>query len=176
MMAHNVLSGLLLPESFMHSRFFIILATLVALNTVIYAALSLVQRIMLGVFAAELLLKAAGGGPLPIVRASAAHKFDGYDCCAEGALYEQTFTGPAPTCLSAGGAGMGARREDFVFAPLGGDVLSPTLTLNGAPLIVAGNEPPALVGVAADGAAPVTAAPLTFGYVLYPDANAQACA
>jgi heparanase 1 len=78
--------------------------------------------------------------------------------------------------LSAGGAGMGARREDFVFAPLGGDVLSPTLTLNGAPLVVAGNEAPALVGVAADGAAPVTAAPLTFGYVLYPDANAQACA
>lgn len=45
MMAHNVLSGLLLPESFMHSRFFIILATLVALNTVIYAALSLVHVI-----------------------------------------------------------------------------------------------------------------------------------
>lgn len=37
------LSGLLLPESFLHSRFFIILATLVALNTVIYAALSLIH-------------------------------------------------------------------------------------------------------------------------------------
>ncbi len=37
----NVMTGLLLPESFLHSRFFIILATLVALNTVIYAALSL---------------------------------------------------------------------------------------------------------------------------------------
>lgn len=37
------LNGLLLPESFLHSRFFIILATLVALNTVIYAALSLIH-------------------------------------------------------------------------------------------------------------------------------------
>ena len=41
MNALNFVSGLLLPESFLHSRFFIILATLVALNTVIYAALSL---------------------------------------------------------------------------------------------------------------------------------------
>jgi hypothetical protein len=39
----NIISGLLLPESFLQSRFFIILATLVALNTVIYAALSLVH-------------------------------------------------------------------------------------------------------------------------------------
>jgi len=45
MIARSVLTGLLLPESFMHSRFFIILATLVALNTVIYAALSLVHVI-----------------------------------------------------------------------------------------------------------------------------------
>jgi hypothetical protein len=36
-------SGLLLPESFMQSSFFVILATLVALNTVIYAALSLLH-------------------------------------------------------------------------------------------------------------------------------------
>jgi hypothetical protein len=39
----NLISGLLLPESFLHSRFFLILATLVALNTVVYAALSLVH-------------------------------------------------------------------------------------------------------------------------------------
>jgi hypothetical protein len=39
------LLGLLLPESFMQSRFFIVLATLVALNTVIYAALSIVHVI-----------------------------------------------------------------------------------------------------------------------------------
>jgi hypothetical protein len=39
------LQGLLLPESFMQSRFFIVLATLVALNTVIYAALSIVHVI-----------------------------------------------------------------------------------------------------------------------------------
>jgi hypothetical protein len=43
MKALNLISGLLLPESFLSSRFFIILATLVALNTVIYAALSLIH-------------------------------------------------------------------------------------------------------------------------------------
>ncbi|MEY4554485.1 MAG: hypothetical protein RL197_912 [Actinomycetota bacterium] len=37
------LTGILLPESFLHSSFFVILATLVALNTVIYAALSVVH-------------------------------------------------------------------------------------------------------------------------------------
>lgn len=41
----NWLHGLLLEESFMESRFFIILATLVELNTVIYAALSIVHVI-----------------------------------------------------------------------------------------------------------------------------------
>jgi hypothetical protein len=41
----DILSGLLLPESFMQSRFFVILATLVALNTVVYAALSVVHVI-----------------------------------------------------------------------------------------------------------------------------------
>jgi hypothetical protein len=39
------LQGLLLPESFMQSRFFIVLATLVALNTVIYVALAIVHII-----------------------------------------------------------------------------------------------------------------------------------
>jgi hypothetical protein len=41
----NLLDGLLLPESFMQSQFFVILATLVALNTVVYAALSVVHLI-----------------------------------------------------------------------------------------------------------------------------------
>ena len=41
----DLFQGLLLPESFMQSRFFVILATLVALNTVIYAALSIVHVI-----------------------------------------------------------------------------------------------------------------------------------
>ncbi|MFM2024165.1 MAG: hypothetical protein RLZZ56_178 [Actinomycetota bacterium] len=39
----NFHAGLLLPEAFMHGQFFVILATLVALNTVIYAALSIVH-------------------------------------------------------------------------------------------------------------------------------------
>lgn len=39
----EIMTGLLLPESFLQSRFFIILATLVALNTVVYAALSLIH-------------------------------------------------------------------------------------------------------------------------------------
>lgn len=41
----NFPEGILLPETFMQSRFFIVLATLVALNTVIYAALSVVHVI-----------------------------------------------------------------------------------------------------------------------------------
>jgi hypothetical protein len=41
----NLPEGILLPETFMQSRFFIVLATLVALNTVIYAALSVVHVI-----------------------------------------------------------------------------------------------------------------------------------
>lgn len=45
-MMHVLLhAGILLPESFLHSRFFIILATLVALNTVVYAALSVVHML-----------------------------------------------------------------------------------------------------------------------------------
>ncbi|MEY4451879.1 MAG: hypothetical protein RLZZ380_1000 [Actinomycetota bacterium] len=43
MIISDLHAGLLLPESFMHSQFFVILATLVALNTVIYAALSIVH-------------------------------------------------------------------------------------------------------------------------------------
>ncbi len=45
MMPFKFLTGLLLPESFMHTQFFLILATLVALNTVIYSALSLIHII-----------------------------------------------------------------------------------------------------------------------------------
>jgi hypothetical protein len=36
-------SGILIPETFLHSRFFVILATLVALNTVVFAALSVIH-------------------------------------------------------------------------------------------------------------------------------------
>lgn len=43
MSLHNLITGILLPESFLHSSFYIVLATLVALNTVIYAALSVVH-------------------------------------------------------------------------------------------------------------------------------------
>lgn len=43
MTLNNLVTGILLPESFMHSTFFVILATLVALNTVVYAALSIVH-------------------------------------------------------------------------------------------------------------------------------------
>lgn len=45
MKVSSLVNGLLLPESFMQSSFFVILATLVALNTVIYAALSLIHVI-----------------------------------------------------------------------------------------------------------------------------------
>jgi hypothetical protein len=43
MMREIVHAGILLPESFLHSRFFVILATLVALNTVVYAAISVIH-------------------------------------------------------------------------------------------------------------------------------------
>lgn len=43
MKSTDLFAGILLPESFLQSNFFIILATLVALNTVIYAALSVVH-------------------------------------------------------------------------------------------------------------------------------------
>jgi hypothetical protein len=45
MMAITLIEGLLLPESFLQSRLFVVLATVVALNTVIYAALSVVHLI-----------------------------------------------------------------------------------------------------------------------------------
>jgi hypothetical protein len=45
MIGRIINQGVLLPESFMLSRFFVILATLVALNTVIYAALSVVHLV-----------------------------------------------------------------------------------------------------------------------------------
>jgi hypothetical protein len=41
----TMIQGILLPESFMQSRFFVILATLVAINTTIFAALSLMHLI-----------------------------------------------------------------------------------------------------------------------------------
>jgi hypothetical protein len=39
----HIVTGILLPETFLESRFFIILASLVALNTTIFAALSIVK-------------------------------------------------------------------------------------------------------------------------------------
>jgi hypothetical protein len=36
-------AGIFFPETLLHSRFFIILATVVALNTIVYAAISLVH-------------------------------------------------------------------------------------------------------------------------------------
>jgi hypothetical protein len=42
-MIEIVHAGILLPESFLHSRFFLILATVVALNTVVYAAISVIH-------------------------------------------------------------------------------------------------------------------------------------
>lgn len=41
----HIVTGLLLPESFLESQFFIVLASLVALNTTIFAALSIVKAL-----------------------------------------------------------------------------------------------------------------------------------
>ena len=73
------------------------------------------------------------------------------------------------------GLAAGASRADYVLAPLGGNDLASTLTLNGAPLAAVGNDAPALVGAAGDEAEPVLAAPRTFGYIVYSGAGAQAC-
>ena len=73
------------------------------------------------------------------------------------------------------GLAPGAARADYVMAPLGGDDLAQTLTLNGEPLAVDGDEAPALAGAPGDAAAPVLAAPRTFGYVVYASAGAAAC-
>ncbi len=80
----------------------------------------------------------------------------------------------------AGGGGGGAPvpagpRLDYVFAPAGGVVTAPALTLNGEVLAAPGDAPPALSPVQADAAAPVLAPPLTFGFAVYPDAGAPAC-
>lgn len=69
--------------------------------------------------------------------------------------------------------GLGGRKVEYHFAPLGGDVLAPTLTLNGQPLVVDGDEPPPFEGIAGDAAVPTIVAPWSWGYVLFPDA---ACA
>ena len=77
--------------------------------------------------------------------------------------------------ISVPGLAPGASREDFVFAPLGGDDLATALTLNGAELAVNGDAPPPLNGSPGDASAPVLAAPRTFGYVVFAGAGAQAC-
>lgn len=69
-----------------------------------------------------------------------------------------------------------ATRTDYVLAPLGGDDLALALTLNGVTLAVDGDEAPAFAGAPGEAAAPVLAAPRTFGYVVYAGAGAAACA
>lgn len=68
------------------------------------------------------------------------------------------------------------RKTTYAFAPVGGDPLATALALNGVTLAVNGNEPPPLVGVDGDADVAVTVAPQTFGYVVYHDAAAPACA
>jgi hypothetical protein len=67
-------------------------------------------------------------------------------------------------------AGLGGRKVEYHFAPEGGDVLSPTLTLNGVPLAVEGDAPPQFVGAAGDAREPTVVEPWTWGYTVFPDA------
>jgi hypothetical protein len=71
----------------------------------------------------------------------------------------------------------GARGEKtvYAFAPLGGDPLAETLTLNGEALVADGDAPPPLVGSDGDAAAPTAILPWTFGYVVFHDVGARAC-
>jgi len=77
--------------------------------------------------------------------------------------------------ISVPGLAPAAARTDYVLAPLGGDDLAQALTLNGVTLAVNGNDAPTLAGAPGDAAAPVLAAPRTFGYVVYTGAGAAAC-
>ena len=70
---------------------------------------------------------------------------------------------------------LGANRMEYHLEPSAGNILSPTLMLNGMPLVVSGNDAPALVGVAGDVGAPLLIAPRTFGYAAFADAAAPAC-
>ena len=69
-----------------------------------------------------------------------------------------------------GGGGLGARKVEYHFAPQGADPLADTLLLNGAPLAAGGDAPPPFEGLAGDAAQPTVAAPLSWGYVVFPDA------
>jgi heparanase len=72
--------------------------------------------------------------------------------------------------------GRSQQRLEYHFAPAGGDVRSTVLTLNGSPLSSPGNTPPPLTPVMADAGGPIAAAPLSFGFAVFPDAGAPACA
>lgn len=63
----------------------------------------------------------------------------------------------------------------YTFAPLNGDPLSDTLTLNGVELRAEGDEPPPLVGLDGDAATATLSAPFSFGYVVFHNASVAAC-
>lgn len=77
-----------------------------------------------------------------------------------------------------GSSGPTGSRAEYHLAPTGGDLLSPSLSLNGVALAVNGNDAPALQPLAerGDAAAPLSAAPYTLGFAVYEDAGAPACA
>jgi heparanase len=66
-------------------------------------------------------------------------------------------------------------RLEYHFAPLGGDVHSRVLTLNGLPLAVTGNSPPPLVPARTNISLPLLAMPLTFGYAIVYPGNGGVC-
>lgn len=71
--------------------------------------------------------------------------------------------------------GSTGRTTTFTFTPTDGDIFSDSLTLNGTPLVVTGNDPPVLVGIDGDAADAINANPYSFGYIVYHDMNAAAC-
>jgi hypothetical protein len=84
--------------------------------------------------------------------------------------------GAASFALAPRGIALAGRKTVYTFTPRGGDVLADTLLLNGAPLLVAGDAPPALVGADSAAADAVEVAPTSFGYAVYEGAAAAACA
>jgi hypothetical protein len=84
--------------------------------------------------------------------------------------------GAASFALAPAGVATAGSKVVYTFTPGGGDVLSETLLLNGEPLVVAGDAPPALVGASSAAADPVPVAPWSFGSAVFPSAAAAACA
>ncbi len=105
-----------------------------------------------------------------------------YARCARGGGVALAFVNVHPLAAinltSAEGAQgrLGGLRTDYLFTPTGGNPRASTLSCNGVALEVTGNSPPQLVGAPADARAGILIPPQSFGFAVFPEAAAEACA